>query len=349
MSIKPKDEIYITCPSNVPSSKANTPADYTTDLPCDIELPGEWEVALIETHYFNDWKNFEDCSLVVIVQKNPRSREIDKALDVVDGYLDPDDEDEEPPQKIAALSIPDETDLTIRSDSENETSTSPEAQTLKVDILPTSSPISTIETAVKKFMESQKNTKDGEPKFVKIPAGYYPEVKDVCDTFRDDFVKEFNPEAVLECLINAITGQARIQLPGYFITIFSSTDYFAKHLGHKTTIFEYNGVKYNWFNPTISSGLKRAYLDDIHSIFVYSDIIDYQIVGNSKATLLGVLPVKGKHLQQQSWQFNPLQYMTVPKKSISTIQLQICTPKGDPVPFLSGDTLCRLHFKRKIL
>ena len=83
----------------------------------------------------------------------------------------------------------------------------------------------------------------------------------------------------------------------------------------------------------------RAYLDEVHSIFfVYSDIIDYQIVGNSKAMLLGVFPTKGVQGEQQSWQFNPLHYITVKMRTLQSIRLKLCTPTGKLVPFQSGVT-----------
>jgi len=88
---------------------------------------------------------------------------------------------------------------------------------------------------------------------------------------------------------------------------------------------------------------------EIQSIFVYSDIVDYQIVGNTMATLMGVLPTKGAFKEPQSWQFNPLQYVPIQSNNIPTITMKLCTPQGDPVKFLSGDSLCRLHFRRKLL
>ena len=62
-------------------------------------------------------------------------------------------------------------------------------------------------------------------------------------------------------------------------------------------------------------GVSRATLDEVHTIFVYSDRFHYQIVGNSKAMLMGVFPLKGAHGEQVSWQFNPLQYIDVPKSN----------------------------------
>ena len=90
-------------------------------------------------------------------------------------------------------------------------------------------------------------------------------------------------------------------------------------------------------------------MDIVQTLFVYSDVIDYQIVGNSKAMLMRVFPVKGIHVEQQSWQFNPFQYIDIPSSSIPSITMRICTPTGEDVPFMSGDTLCRLHFRWKML
>ena len=89
--------------------------------------------------------------------------------------------------------------------------------------------------------------------------------------------------------------------------------------------------------------------NELQSIFVYSDIVDYQIVGNTMATLMGVLPTKGAFKEPQSWQFNPLQYVPLQSNEITNITMKLCTPQGDPVQFLSWDSLWRLHFRRKLL
>ena len=64
--------------------------------------------------------------------------------------------------------------------------------------------------------------------------------------------------------------------------------------------------------------------------------------------LIGVFPVKGPHGEQVSWQFNPLQYIDVPKSNIPSITMKLSNPTGYAA-FLNGDTLCRLHFRRKML
>ena len=65
--------------------------------------------------------------------------------------------------------------------------------------------------------------------------------------------------------------------------------------------------------------------------------------------LMRVFPVKRRIGEQQSWQFNTFQYIDIPTSTIPSIRMRICTLTGEEVPFMSGDTLCRLHFRSKML
>ena len=297
MSIKPQNEFYITAPSNVASTKVNTPADFTTELPCELELAGDWEAALIETHYFNEWPNFEACQLLMHLKTITPNATANEDFDIrwAEGLI----EDTERAAKIT----------------------------------------SGIHSGFK----------------MTIPKGYYAEVKDVLEYIRREWQRRMGA-VELGYEVDSYSGRVKftIQERGkasteFILSIVSKSDYFGKHMGFDSSPMLLFGSD-TWHSMKTSGvGARRALLNDIHSIYVYSDVIDYQIVGNTRATLMGVIPVTGKHRQQQAWQFNPLQYISVSKKSVSSIQLQLCTPQGDPIPFMSGDTLCRLHFRRKIL
>ena len=97
------------------------------------------------------------------------------------------------------------------------------------------------------------------------------------------------------------------------------------------------------------NGESQRLFGRVHTLYLYSHVIEYHIVGNSKAKVMGVFPVKGKHGEQQSWQFNPFQYIDIPTSTMSCITIRICFPTGEENPFLSGDNLWRLHFRRKML
>ena len=93
----------------------------------------------------------------------------------------------------------------------------------------------------------------------------------------------------------------------------------------------------------------RATLPELHTIFVSSDTIEEQNVGNSKAMLMVVFSVKSIHGEQVSWQVNPLQYIDVLKSIIPSITMKLCHPTCEAATCLIGDTLGLLQFSHKML
>lgn len=93
---------------------------------------------------------------------------------------------------------------------------------------------------------------------------------------------------------------------------------------------------------------KRAVISNFSSIFIYSDIARYQLVGDIQAPLLAVVPVKGEDGTQQDWTFNPPYYIPVNKRSIETIEIKLANEFGEEIPFLPGGlAIIRLNFRRK--
>ena len=83
---------------------------------------------------------------------------------------------------------------------------------------------------------------------------------------------------------------------------------------------------------------RKPRLDDFSTIYLYTDVIKYQIVGDTQAPLMGTLPVQGKYGEQVYWSFNTTYYMPVNKTSISTIEVRLCNETGDLIPFEPGST-----------
>jgi hypothetical protein len=194
-----------------------------------------------------------------------------------------------------------------------------------------------------------------EPRKIVLPGGYYPNIESLAQMICALVKKETEVEITYN--YNAITGRLKFGHTDYIPMFVCPDKYLLTHLGFPVNEIELepdpktnpHGKQTLYYNKALGADERRAYLDDINSIFVYSDVTDYQIVGNTLATLMGVIPTSDKHGQQQSWQFNPLQYIRVPHRSIQSITMKLCTPTGARVPFFSGDSLCRLHFRRKLL
>ena len=73
MSLRPRDDFYVTLPSNVPGIQSNTPASYTTVLTTPLKLNGGWEVALLECHYPHNLRNLKQCTLGIVELSFPGS------------------------------------------------------------------------------------------------------------------------------------------------------------------------------------------------------------------------------------------------------------------------------------
>ena len=84
----------------------------------------------------------------------------------------------------------------------------------------------------------------------------------------------------------------------------------------------------------------------IYSLFVYTDIIQAQLVGDTEVCLIRLVPVEGKHGDMVTRTFRNSQYLPISKKQFSTIEVNIKTDTGEKVPFESGKVITTLHFRR---
>ena len=84
----------------------------------------------------------------------------------------------------------------------------------------------------------------------------------------------------------------------------------------------------------------------ITSIFLYTDFIEYVLVGNSQAPLLGYFPVQSTLRNIAYWNFNPAYYIRVKEQNIRSLSLKLCNERGDVINFESKHVIFRLHFRR---
>ena len=60
------NEFQVALPSNVTGPKSNTPSAYETTLAHPIDLPGTWEVGLIDITFPHTWLNLNNEIVVGI-------------------------------------------------------------------------------------------------------------------------------------------------------------------------------------------------------------------------------------------------------------------------------------------
>jgi hypothetical protein len=92
-------------------------------------------------------------------------------------------------------------------------------------------------------------------------------------------------------------------------------------------------------------------LSKVNSLWVYSNITQYQQVGDTKAPLLGIVPTKNTTGERIHYTVNPIYFLALKNGYIPEITIQITDDKGKRVPFATGNNednlICCLRFRRR--
>ena len=108
--------------------------------------------------------------------------------------------------------------------------------------------------------------------------------------------------------------------------------------------------------PLTAVSDKPSSLEYVTSMYVYSSLVKHQLVGNTEAPLLGIVPIQngssnpvGEGIQEY-YSFNPPVYVPMAQSSFRDVRIELKTDWGDPFPFLASPTqkvATRLHFRRR--
>jgi len=122
----------------------------------------------------------------------------------------------------------------------------------------------------------------------------------------------------------------------YASVVFSDT--LARVLGFKQTSFEQGKV----YNGKLCMGV------DPSTMYVYCDLIEHVTVGDVRAPLLRTFGMeKKKNLSDVVHRtISNLVYVPIQKKQFDSIEVNIMTDTGEPMPFAPGKSTVLLHFRR---
>ena len=90
-----------------------------------------------------------------------------------------------------------------------------------------------------------------------------------------------------------------------------------------------------------------ADLDPMDSLYVYCDVLEPRVVGDTLAPLLRIVPVAGKHGDLITRIYENVHYIRVQKKNFQTIEINIRDRTGKKVSFEPGTLNVTLHFRRR--
>ena len=109
------------------------------------------------------------------------------------------------------------------------------------------------------------------------------------------------------------------------------------------------GFKQRVFSKTTVADYPPDLRGGIDSLYVYCDLCEPQIVGNSMERLIRILPVGGEYGEVIHRVFAAPHYVGVLHRDFSTVEISIKTDGNLNVPFAFGKTVVKLHFRRKRL
>jgi len=87
----------------------------------------------------------------------------------------------------------------------------------------------------------------------------------------------------------------------------------------------------------------------IQCLYIYADIAGYQIVGDTKARLLKVIPIEGKYGDTVYKSFDVPTYNPVGTKEFQDIKIDIRDGSGRKIQFERGRVVVNLHFRQRQL
>ena len=85
----------------------------------------------------------------------------------------------------------------------------------------------------------------------------------------------------------------------------------------------------------------------LDGLYVYCDLVENQIVGNSRDPLLCILPVEGIFGSIVDKSFISPHYLPLLKKDFSSVYISIKSDTNQPIQFAFGKVIVKLHFLRR--
>ena len=124
------------------------------------------------------------------------------------------------------------------------------------------------------------------------------------------------------------------------------------------TISGYNDVialdKGGAYNPVIQAQYGNEYAgygvpvfpSDTSSIYIYSNIVDYELVGNIETKLLRRVQANGVFGDHIEHRFSYPLYKKLAYDRLQEIEIMLCNDQGEPIKFEYGHVAMTLHFRQ---
>lgn len=163
-----------------------------------------------------------------------------------------------------------------------------------------------------------------------LRAGYYDDLRQLLDAMNTAMTKQADTTHDIRFFYDQ-TG--KIKFAAANVYSFSMGDELARLLGAPVD----TPVRKVLYSPDITGGF--------NSLYVYTDIIEHQLVGDTAAPLLRCVPVQGKTHDFITIIYDEPHYVPINKHHIETIHIEIKSDQNQTVPFRYGKVIVRLHIR----
>ena len=182
-------------------------------------------------------------------------------------------------------------------------------------------------------MGGRRNGRAEDHRFI-IVDGYYPSARSLLDEIQRKANDCANSTNMVELHLDAVRQKVSLvnDIP-YTITV---PAHIQRMLGMNNSYFSNN------------SRVADAVVDMnlLDSLYVYCDVVEPRVVGDSLTPLLRIVPVEGEHGELVTRIYTNVHYVRVQRKTFQTLEVNIRDRTGKKVPFERGTLNVTLHFRR---
>lgn len=188
-----------------------------------------------------------------------------------------------------------------------------------------------------------------------VPAKYYDTIEELLDNFTlafFDSIRQNEEEArampadhleetlnrALSLWYDPVYGRVRITLDTEKVRGIIMSKKLQYILGLKTSFVQGKNIL-GQYAPNLKV--------DQETLWIYTDIVEKQIIGNAYAELLRIVHVKGKYGDYVEKHFMTPHYVPLKAKHLDKIDIEIRENSGNIVQFEYGTVICKLHLRRK--
>ena len=306
----------------------NNPNSYKTKLFKKIDLAGradDWEVALIDVQFPSNWPNVLESTLLALIIEFPS----DEAPEGIPSYTEED---------------------VIR-----ESGSSPFLKQILKAIV----------------SENYFHTTRCVANLLSIPAGHYKSIADLGRLITNgwnevveeissykDFRLKFEYDTTMRVARFSYTGRGKMHFAANSRYLMETLFRFQPCTTEGCVASEKSSPQYPLLIYTLPQRSKEpSALEYLSSIYMYSNLARYQLVGNTEAPLLGIVPIqasagemKTDSIDQHYYAFNPTYYIPLVQKELEVIEIELKTDFNSPFPFANDPNsrvVCRLHFRKR--